>query len=101
MEDDGRPWKFTHTRALLREINGDDMEPAELLDHDGVPNLYSDKATNPNVTVRTALKASVATDVRLARVETEQKSQGAQLDRIERQLQQLLEQHQPPPPAAG
>jgi hypothetical protein len=32
-EDDGRAWAFTHTRALLRQLNGDDdMTKAELLE---------------------------------------------------------------------
>lgn len=62
-EDDGRAWAFPHTDALLRRMNGDDMEPKDLLDLDDVPNLYGDAATNKTVTVRTALKAAVSADV--------------------------------------
>jgi hypothetical protein len=58
-EDDGRAWKFTHTRALLRQMEDTDMPtPKDLLDFDDVPNPYGDSATNPNITVRTALKAA-------------------------------------------
>lgn len=69
-ERDGSPWLYAHTDALLRRMNGDDMTPDDLLNFDSVPNLYGDKSTNPTVTVRTALKAAVAADVRLARVES-------------------------------
>lgn len=58
LENDTRPWG-------LVEKWGDDMTPDELLDYDDVPNLYGDKATNPNVQVRTALKAAVSSDVKL------------------------------------
>jgi hypothetical protein len=65
-EDDGRPWKFTHTTALLRRMNGDDdVTPEDLLDYDSVPNLYGDAATNKTVTVRSALKAAVSADVKI------------------------------------
>ena len=58
LENDRRPWG-------LVEKWGDDVTPDELLDYDDVPNLYGDKATNPNVQVRTALKAAVSSDVKL------------------------------------
>lgn len=48
---------------MAAKIKGEDVSPEELLDYDNVPNLYSDKGTNPNVTVRTALKAAVSADV--------------------------------------
>jgi hypothetical protein len=64
-ENDGRPWKFPHTDALMQRLNGDEMPtPKDLLDFDDVPNLYSDAGDNPRVTVRTALKAALAADVR-------------------------------------
>lgn len=40
----------------IREEEGDDMTPAELLKYDGVTNLFGDKATNPTITVETALE---------------------------------------------
>lgn len=61
-EDDGRAWKFPNTIAALARLNGDDMEPAELLAFDGVPNPYSDAATNKTITVGNALKGAAAAD---------------------------------------
>jgi hypothetical protein len=47
----------------------DDMPtPKDLLDYDGVPNVYPSGAGGANITVRAALKASVSADVKLSQV---------------------------------
>jgi hypothetical protein len=65
-EDDGRPWKFTHTRAVLAQLNGDDMltnaDVDLFLDRDVIPNPYSDAKTNPFIKVSAALKAAAVAD---------------------------------------
>lgn len=69
--------------AIARKIKEDDLPtPKELLDFDGVPNLYGDAATNPNVTVRTALKAAVATDVNTRNLAARVAAIEEKLDRI-------------------
>jgi hypothetical protein len=61
-----RRW-LQHIGLLAGE--GDDMTPEELLDFDpkdgkgGIPNPYNDKATNPSISVRTALKAAAMADM--------------------------------------
>lgn len=85
-ERDGRPWAFPHTRALLRALNGDDMDEksivAAVLGADEITNLYDDAKTNPKVTVRTALRAALAADVRITRVELATKRIETKLDEI-------------------
>lgn len=86
-EDDGRPWDFPHTLALLRAMNGeDDMNEASivaaLLAADEITNLYPDSDGGPKVTVRTALRASVAADVRATRIEGLLKTVDGKLDRM-------------------
>lgn len=49
-------------RAAARKVKGEDMTPDELLDYDDVPNPYNDVATNPKITVRSALKAAAQAD---------------------------------------
>lgn len=106
LEDDGRPWKFPNTMAVLRRQNGDDdVTPEELLNTDSVPNLYSDKATNKTVTVRTALKAAVAADVRCAELESLVRAQGTQIAGLQQTVQTVLDVVNglvvpPPPPSA-
>lgn len=63
------------------------------LDLDDVPNLYGDKATNPNVTVRTALKAAVSTDVKLTALTSQVASLQSRMDTLIMLLQET-------PPAA-
>ena len=77
--------------ALAEKIRGDDMDPKDLLDLDDVPNLYSDKDTNPNVTVRTALKAAVSVDVKFADLRAELRRQGGVLDAILARLDETPE----------
>lgn len=92
LEDDGRPWKFPNTIAVLRDLNGgDDMDAKDLLDADEIPNLYSDKAKNKTVTVRTALKAAVAADVRSAELEALVRTQGSQIAGLQQTLQTVLD----------
>lgn len=91
-ERDGSPWAFTHLDALLRRMNGDDMDPKDLLDYDSVPNLYGDAKTNPTITVRNALKAAVSADLRASRIES-------RLTAMESNMRTLLERI-PAPPAA-
>jgi hypothetical protein len=86
-EHDGRPWQFPHARALLRTLNGDDVDNDDidriverLLASDSITNLYEDSATNPKVTVRTALRAGVAADVRATRIERQLAEVSQKLD---------------------
>lgn len=45
-------------------LTNDDVQL--ILSDDSIPNLYSDQNTNPNITVRTALKAAGSADVKLS-----------------------------------
>lgn len=87
LERDGRPWAFPHTRALLRTLNGEnDVDEksivAALLGADEITNLYPDAETNPKVTVKTALRAALAADVRATRIEAAVKALDVKLDKI-------------------
>jgi len=77
-ESDTSPWGLLN--LLEEEMNNADVEV--ILDYDNIPNLYGDKATNPTVQVRTALKAAISADVKLNEVED-------RLARIEDKLDKL------------
>ena len=62
-EDDGRPWKFPHTEALLRELRGDDDMPsvedllgADKIGNDVNPGVKGQPGYNENMTVGWALR---------------------------------------------
>lgn len=63
MERDARPWKFTHTKALLRQLQGGDDLPTveDLLNADEIvndinPGTPGKPGHNPKMTVRWALQ---------------------------------------------
>lgn len=90
-ERNGATWSFKHTDALLRRMEGEDVEPKDLLDYDDVPNPYGDVATNPKITVRSALKAAAQADATTRDTAAAVKTLRAELGEVKATLNLVLE----------
>jgi hypothetical protein len=84
-ENDTRPWGLLE-EAERMEKEEEDMTPAELLKYDAITNTFGDKATNPTITVETALENAS----RASMAEREAKEAAAQATAAAVGISQLL-----------